>query len=249
MALLDEGATTCCYARSEKHWVTDPQGVAWEHFHTLGNIPGVPRGRTGRGTRLLRTGHRRPPPSPTRQPLLLKGPTMSLYNVLFLCTGNSARSIMAEAILNQIGGGRFRGHSAGSHPAGRVNPHALELLERNRYRTEGLRSKNWDEFARPDAPPMNFVSSPCATRPPARSAPSGLASPCRPTGAYPTRGGQGRRTGQAAAFADAFMTLSRRVALLVNLPIDKLDKLALQNELRMRLGQAKGFEPRTHGTV
>ena len=83
--------------------------------------------------------------------------TPPVYNVLFICTGNSARSIMAEAILNQQGAGRFRAFSAGSHPAGAVNPHAIELLERNRFKTAGLRSKNWSEFAAAEAPHMDFV--------------------------------------------------------------------------------------------
>jgi arsenate reductase len=155
----------------------------------------------------------------------------SSYNVLFICTGNSARSIMAEAILNQQGAGRFRAYSAGSHPAGEVNPHAIELLERNRFRTEGLRSKNWSEFAALDAPHMDFVLTVCDKA-------AGEVCPVWPGQPMSAHWGvedpasvRGSETVIRRAFADAFMVLSRRIALLTVLPIEKLDKLALNREL------------------
>ena len=154
-----------------------------------------------------------------------------VYNVLFLCTGNSARSIMAEAILNQIGGGRFRGHSAGSHPTGAVNPFTLELLQRNRFRVDGLRSKSWDEFAGPDAPAMDFVLTVCDKA-------AGEVCPLWPGQPMSAHWGvedpaavHGSDETEQRAFADAFMILSRRIALLTVLPIDKLDRLALKHEL------------------
>ena len=157
---------------------------------------------------------------------------MSLYNVLFLCTGNSARSIMAEAILNQIGGGRFRGHSAGSHPAGQVNPHALELLERNRYRTEGLRSKSWDEFARTDAPPMNFVLTVCDKA-------AGEVCPVWPGQPMTAHWGvedpsafEGTEPEKLKVFRDAAMVLRRRIELMLALPMAALDRLAIEREIR-----------------
>ncbi len=156
---------------------------------------------------------------------------MSLYNVLFLCTGNSARSIMAEAILNQLGGARFRAYSAGSHPTREVNPHAIELLRRNHYKTENLRSKNWDEFAQADAPRMNFVLTVCDKA-------AGEVCPLWPGQPMSAHWGvadpvevQGDEETRFKAFTDAFMVLNRRIALLVNLPIEKLDRLALQKEL------------------
>lgn len=155
-----------------------------------------------------------------------------IYNVLFLCTGNSARSIMAEAVLNQLGGGLFRAYSAGSHPAGSVNPYALDLLERNRFRTDGLRSKNWDEFARPDAPVMDFVLTVCDKA-------AGEVCPVWPGQPMSAHWGvedpaevEGTEEEKQRAFSAAFMTLRTRVALLVNLPFDKLDKLSLQKELQ-----------------
>ncbi|MFN3496194.1 MAG: arsenate reductase ArsC [Hydrogenophaga sp.] len=163
---------------------------------------------------------------------------MSLYNVLFLCTGNSARSIMAESILNHLGRGRFRAFSAGSHPAGQVNAHAIELLQRNRYQTDGLRSKNWSEFALADAPHMHFVLTVCDKA-------AGEMCPVWPGQPLSAHWGvpdpadaRGSDEAVSKAFADAFMILSRRIALMVNLPIEKLDRLALQREL-VNIGQHK----------
>ncbi|MDZ4129217.1 MAG: arsenate reductase ArsC, partial [Hydrogenophaga sp.] len=155
----------------------------------------------------------------------------SIYNVLFICTGNSARSIMAEALLNQLGAGRFRGYSAGSHPAGHVNPYAIELLERNRYKTGQLRSKNWSEFAAPDAPQMNFVLTVC-------DKPAGEVCPVWPGQPMSAHWGvedpaavKGSDDVISKAFTDTFMVLNRRITLLTTLPIEKLDKLKLQQEL------------------
>lgn len=156
---------------------------------------------------------------------------MSQYNVLFLCTGNSARSIMAESILNNLGGGRFRAFSAGSHPAGQVNLLAIELLERNHFKTDGLRSKNWSEFEQSDAPHMNFVLTVCDKA-------AGEVCPVWPGQPMSAHWGvpdpaeiTGTEEAVKKAFSDAFMVLSRRIALMVNLPLEKLDRLALQKEL------------------
>ncbi|HYL87607.1 MAG TPA: arsenate reductase ArsC [Burkholderiales bacterium] len=155
----------------------------------------------------------------------------SRLNVLFLCTGNSARSVLAEAFLNSVGGGRFRGFSAGSHPAGRVNPFALELLQKHRISTEGLRSKSWDEFARPGAPEMHFVFTVCdnaagETCPlwPGRpmTAHWGVADPA----AVPGSDDEKRK-----AFVEAFRLLSKRVRLFINLPFERLEQRALKGRL------------------
>lgn len=164
---------------------------------------------------------------------------MSVYNVLFLCTGNSARSLMAEAILNQMGAGRFRAFSAGSHPAGLVHPRAAELLKRNHYPTESLRSKDWNEFAAPGAPHMNFVLTVCDKA-------AGEVCPVWPGQPLSAHWGvpdpaavRGDEQAVTKAFTDAFSVISRRIALMVNLPFDKLDRLALQKELA-GIGLAKG---------
>jgi arsenate reductase (thioredoxin) len=153
------------------------------------------------------------------------------YNVLFLCTGNSARSIFGEVILNQIGRGRFRAYSAGSHPKGEVHPRTVELLKRLHFPTEGLRSKSWNEFARPSAPPLDFVITVCDNAAnevcpvwPGQpmTAHWGIPDPAAATGSDEAV----RR-----AFYDAFTQLNRRISLFVALPIDKLDRLSLQRRL------------------
>jgi arsenate reductase (thioredoxin) len=152
-------------------------------------------------------------------------------NVLFLCTGNSARSILAEAYLNSASRGRFTAYSAGSHPAGKVNPFALELLEKNRLPTTGLRSKNWEEFARPGAPKLDLVFTVCdnaagETCPlwPGQpvTAHWGIADPAAVTGPDDAK---------RKAFLQAFSELSTRINILLALPVDKLDRLVLQKKL------------------
>ena len=154
-----------------------------------------------------------------------------ILNVLFLCTGNSARSIMAEAILNKIGRGAFAAYSAGSHPAGRVNAHAIELLSKNHYSVDTLRSKDWAEFAAPGAPVMDFVLTVCDRA-------AGEVCPIWPGQPMTAHWGvedpvevEGDDQARLKAFSDAFMILSRRISLLVSLPIEKLERLSLQNEL------------------
>jgi len=153
------------------------------------------------------------------------------FNVLFLCTGNSARSILAEAYLNSAGRGRFVAYSAGSHPAGSVNQFALELLAKNSIDVSGLRSKGWEEFARPGAPVMDFVFTVCD---------SAAGEPCpvwpgQPMTAHwwvddPAKV-QGSDEQKRRAFKGALAHLSARINLFMNLPIQKLDRLALEDGL------------------
>jgi arsenate reductase len=158
------------------------------------------------------------------------------YNVLFLCTGNSARSIMAEAILNRKGKPNFTAYSAGSHPTGRVRPEALRQLEIAKLPTEGLRSKDWSEFALPDAPKMDFVFTVCDNAAneacpvwPGQpiTAHWGVADPAHVVGSPEQI---------EKAFRDAFMTLDRRINLLLCLPLASLDQLAIRKEVK-RIGQ------------
>ncbi len=158
------------------------------------------------------------------------------YNVLFLCTGNSARSIMAEAILNRKGRPNFQAYSAGSHPTGRVRPEALRQIELAHLPTEGLRSKDWDEFAKPGAPQMNFVFTVCDNAA-KEVCPVWPGQPMTAHWGVPDPAAvEGSPEEIERAFRDAFMTLDRRISLLLCLPLSSLDKLAIKREID-RIGQ------------
>ena len=157
------------------------------------------------------------------------------YNVLFLCTGNSSRSILAEAILNHRGKPNFRGFSAGSHPAGRVNSHAIQQLESAGLPTAGLRSKSWDDFSRPGAPQMDFVFTVCDNAA-NEVCPVWPGQPITAHWGIPDPaavvGGQDQIE---RAFREVFITLERRISLFLNLPLASLDSLAVKNKLE-RIG-------------
>ncbi len=154
------------------------------------------------------------------------------YNVLFLCTGNSARSILAESLLNSLGKGRFRGFSAGSLPKGQVHPLALELLKRMDLPSEGLRSKSWDEFAAPDAPPIDFIFTVCDDA-------AGEVCPIWPGKPMTAHWGiadpaavEGSDVDKGFAFRQALKEMETRIKLFVALPIESLDPLTLREKLR-----------------
>lgn len=152
------------------------------------------------------------------------------YNVLVLCTGNSARSILGEALFNKLGKGKFKAYSAGSKPAGRVNPGALEWLQQQGYSSEGLRSKSWDEFAVPGAPEFDFIFTVCDNAA-GEACPLWPGKPATAHWGIPdpahVEGDEARR----AAFRKAADQLARRIQLFMSLPIEKLDKLALKEKL------------------
>jgi arsenate reductase len=153
------------------------------------------------------------------------------YHVLFLCTGNSARSILGEAILNRIGNGKFVAHSAGSHPTGRVNPNALALLKRLDYPTEGLRSKSWDEYSKPGGPHLDFVFTVCDNAA-SEVCPVWPGQPMTAHWGVPDPAAvQGTESEIALAFRDAFHLLERRIELFANLPVKSLDRMALKKKL------------------
>ncbi len=152
-------------------------------------------------------------------------------NVLFLCTGNSARSIMAECILRRLGQGRFSACSAGSHPTGRINPYALELLKRLNHSTDGLRSKDWAEFARPGAPQLDFVFTVC-DRAAAEVCPVWPGQPMSAHWGFPDPAEfHGTEAEKRALFADVYGQIHNRISIFVSLPMASLDKLSLQRRL------------------
>jgi len=154
------------------------------------------------------------------------------YEVLFLCTGNSARSILAEASLRRLGGARFRAHSAGSHPTGRVHPMALELLRARGFDTSGLRSKRWDEFARPGAPALDFVFTVCDAAA-GESCPVWPGQPMRAHwGVEDPAAFEGPEEEQRRVFRRVSVELERRIELFLALPLESIDRLALQARLR-----------------
>jgi protein-tyrosine-phosphatase len=153
------------------------------------------------------------------------------YNVLFLCTGNSARSILAESILNRYGQGKFRAYSAGSHPKGKVHPFAIDLLKNLNYRTEDLRSKSWDEFAAPGAPRMDFVFTVCDDAA-NETCPIWPGQPMTAHWGLPDPAAvEGTEAVKRAAFADTCRMLTNRISIFTSLPIRSLDRMALQKHL------------------
>jgi len=166
-----------------------------------------------------------------------------IYNTLFLCTGNSARSIMAEAILNEKGRGKFRAYSAGSHPKGVVNPRTIQLLEGLGHDTSNCRSKSWDEFAKPGAPKLDFIITVCDDA-------AGEACPIWPGKPLTAHWGVadpaaviGAESEVARAFREAYRLLLRRIELLVALKISSLDQMLLQGRLR-EIGRIEGATAR-----
>lgn len=159
-----------------------------------------------------------------------------IYNVLFICTGNSARSIIAESAMNAIGRGRFQAYSAGSFPKGEVNPYAIEVLRNVNYPTEGLRSKSWDEFSQPSAPALDFVFTVCDKA-------AGEVCPIWP--GHPMSAHWGVEDPGAAGgseeqilgeLRDALLVLKRRIELFTSLPLASIDRMSLQRELQ-QIGQ------------
>ena len=154
------------------------------------------------------------------------------YNVLFICTGNSARSVIAEGLMNELGKGRFIAFSAGSHPKGSVHPLALKTLAAHHIPTDGFRSKSWEEFAGPDAPGLHFVFTVCDQA-------AGEVCPVWPGQPMTAHWGmpdpaavEGDEHAREKAFLDAFITMKRRIQLMLSLPLASLDRMSIQKELK-----------------
>jgi len=161
------------------------------------------------------------------------------YNVLFLCTGNSARSIIAEAILNKISAGKFRAYSAGSQPKGQVNPHALQLLESLGYDTVGLGSKSWHELTKPGAPKFDFVFTVCDNAA-AEACPVWPGQPMTAHWGIPDPAeAKGNPAEVSMAFKEAYRLLSQRISIFTALPLRSLDRLTLRTKLRV-IGEMEG---------
>jgi arsenate reductase len=182
------------------------------------------------------------PSTKGRHELTAESENPRVYNVLFLCTGNSARSIMAEALLPHRGGGRFRAFSAGSYPTGRVNPLALQMLEAMHLPTDGFRSKSWDEFSQPGAPVMDFIITVCDQA-------AGEVCPIWPGHPMTAHWGvpdpaavEGSDETRLQAFREAFHLLDQRITLFTNLNVDALDRLALQGKVD-EIGGARHSPP------
>jgi arsenate reductase len=162
-----------------------------------------------------------------------------IYNVLFLCTGNSARSIMAEAILGKEGKGRFRAFSAGSHPKGAVHPHAIQLLRNAGHEVSGLRSKSWAEFGGPEAPDLDFVFTVCDNAA-GESCPLWPGQPVTAHWGIPDpAAAAGSEAAIAFAFKDAYRMLARRIELFLALPLSRLDRMVLQSRVK-EIGREQG---------
>jgi arsenate reductase len=236
--VIEQGQTNCCYARSEKSWIEDPAGIAWETFLTTGESTNYGDGSGERQGRIAQIKACCAPPlcQPRRA---RKAMSDRPYNVLFLCTGNSVRSIMAEAILNRLGAGNFRAFSAGSQPKGRVHPEALRLLQSLGYDTSDFRSKSWSEFAEPGAPLLDFVFTVCDNA-------AGEACPVWPGqpmtahwGVPDPAAAEGTPAEIALAFKDAYRMLHQRIGIFTALPLHAIDRLSLQNKLR-EIGRMEG---------
>ena len=161
-----------------------------------------------------------------------------IYKVLFLCTGNSARSVMAETLLNQWGKGRFRAFSGGSHPTGRINPFTLDLLQLLKLPTAALRSKSWDEFAMPGAPVMDFVFTVC-DQAAGEVCPVWPGQPISAHWGFPDPAAfDGPDVEKRALFADVFRQIENRIKIFAALPLDKLGRLAIQREVG-KLGERR----------